>query len=265
MRKYRVCTDSVLSVINSEAVAQMNALYNYEYREKENATLKQENARKTYLLFILLSLCVIAALTIYALLEFNKRKKVQYQSNLRQLEQLQKIQYQQSSEYIAEQDAEIKLLKERLSLIAGENHKLTDELSRKLQEAEYTRQLAILRKNDKEQVDKSIMASATCHRILDMAEKGLHLKKEDWNEIQTLIEDHYPSFQTQLENLVNCSSFEYHICLLVKLQILPSQMVTLTAHSKSAISSVRSRLYEKAFGRKGSSREWDKYIHSIGI
>lgn len=41
--KYRMCSDSIDKITATNAIAQMNSLYNYQLREKENEQLKNEN------------------------------------------------------------------------------------------------------------------------------------------------------------------------------------------------------------------------------
>jgi hypothetical protein len=53
------------------------------------------------------------------------------------------------------------------------------------------------------------------------------------------------------------------VSLLIKARIQPKDIATLTAHSKESVASTRSRLYQKVFGRKGSSKDWDDFILSI--
>ena len=45
--------------------------------------------------------------------------------------------------------------------------------------------------------------------------------------------------------------------------IQPKDIATLTAHSKESVASTRSRLYQKVFGKKGSTKDWDDFILSI--
>jgi hypothetical protein len=60
------------------------------------------------------------------------------------------------------------------------------------------------------------------------------------------------------------SELEYQVCQLIKLRVAPSDMAVVLARDASTISTVRSRLYKKVFGRKGGAREWDDFILSIG-
>ena len=53
------------------------------------------------------------------------------------------------------------------------------------------------------------------------------------------------------------------MCLLIKVRVQPKDIASLTAHSKESVASTRSRLYQKIFGKKGSTRDWDEFILSL--
>lgn len=93
---------------------------------------------------------------------------------------------------------------------------------------------------------------------------GEILKDADWLAIEGQIKKVYPGFSSQLRNLHPMSELEYQVCLLIKLRIAPSEMAAVLARDASTISTVRSRLYKKVFGRKGGAREWDEFVLSIG-
>ena len=65
------------------------------------------------------------------------------------------------------------------------------------------------------------------------------------------------------ESLYSMSPVEYQVCLLLKLNATPSEIATVLCKDASSISTVRSRLYGKVFGKKGSSKEWDEFIRSL--
>ena len=91
-----------------------------------------------------------------------------------------------------------------------------------------------------------------------------HLSSSDWMQIQNLFAQFLPSFEIRLRFVrSNISETEWHICMLIKLGFTPSGMSILMSKSPAAISSIRSRLYQKVFLKKGSSSDWDDFIHSI--
>lgn len=93
---------------------------------------------------------------------------------------------------------------------------------------------------------------------------GLLMRDEDWQQVEQHLKDIYPGFINQLRSLYPLSELECHVCMLIKLRIPPKDIAAVLARDISTISTVRSRLYKKVFGRKGSTRDWDDFILSMG-
>lgn len=89
------------------------------------------------------------------------------------------------------------------------------------------------------------------------------MSDEDWHILEDTIGKAQPRFLKQLREFYSFSPHEMHVCLLLRLGISPAAIAQLTAHSKQSISSVRSRLFEKVFGKKGSPSQWDEFIVSL--
>ena len=92
---------------------------------------------------------------------------------------------------------------------------------------------------------------------------GQRLKDDGWSEIERQIRRICPGFGSQLRGLHAMSELEYQVCLLIKLRISPTDIAAVLSRDASTISTVRSRLFKKVFGRKGGAREWDDFILSI--
>ncbi|UKK47777.1 hypothetical protein L6475_11215 [Prevotella sp. E9-3] len=82
----------------------------------------------------------------------------------------------------------------------------------------------------------------------------------DWEALQQAVLSAYPLFRQRLYELCRLSSHDYHVCLLLKVGMKPSDIARLTIRSDEAISSTRRRLYERAFGKKGKPTDWDQLI-----
>lgn len=93
--------------------------------------------------------------------------------------------------------------------------------------------------------------------------RGEALSQEEWQQIEESFKSVYPRFNTTLLTLRNMSPLELQVCQLLKLGATPSEIATVLCKDKSSISTIRSRLYKKVFGTKGSSREWDDFILSL--
>lgn len=100
-------------------------------------------------------------------------------------------------------------------------------------------------------------------RIKQMLNEGRSLSESDWTELAEAVDSVYNGFSEKLYSLYNMSNQDYRVSLLIKARIQPKDIATLTAHSKESIASTRSRLYQKVFGKKGSTRDWDDFILSI--
>ena len=89
------------------------------------------------------------------------------------------------------------------------------------------------------------------------------LKDGDWKLIETRLLETFPTFRDSLYSLYSLSDTEYHICMLIKLEVSPSNMAKLMATATSTISQSRLRMQQKVFGGQGTAKDWDKYILSL--
>ena len=92
---------------------------------------------------------------------------------------------------------------------------------------------------------------------------GRNLPPNVWEDVETRFKSVYPGFTNRLRSLHKLSETEYRVCLLIKLRISPNEMAVLLNRSQSAISTIRSRLYQKVFGQKGGAKDWDTFILSL--
>lgn len=113
------------------------------------------------------------------------------------------------------------------------------------------------------QVEQEFFSSDYYHTLRRKIESGEVLKQEDLDELEQHIKPLYPNFSTRLHSLYSMSVHEYQVCLLLKINISPSQIASALCREVSSISSTRSRLYSKVFGKKGSSKEWDAFIATL--
>ncbi len=114
------------------------------------------------------------------------------------------------------------------------------------------------------EVESTFFSSDYYRRLARTISEGRRLRQDDWEEIEHQLNTVYPSFSNHLHSLYPMSELEYHVSLLIKLRISPTDMASVLLRDISTISSTRSRLYQKVFNRKGSSRLWDEFVLSIG-
>ena len=100
------------------------------------------------------------------------------------------------------------------------------------------------------------------HRLV--ADDALHpLVADEWAQLEDTLNKVFPDFARRVEGFCRLNTHERRVCQLLKIGIAPGAIAELTAHTRQSVSNTRSRLYEKAFGRKGAPAEWDAFIASI--
>lgn len=99
--------------------------------------------------------------------------------------------------------------------------------------------------------------------ILNDPHRSLKMTEAKWSELSHEINTIYPNFDTRLRELCRMSLQDYHVCLLIKIGITPTDIAFLTYKSKPGIGSIRRKLYERAFRKKGEAKNWDEVILSL--
>lgn len=100
-------------------------------------------------------------------------------------------------------------------------------------------------------------------RMLNSPDKNKRMTDEDWDMLKTAVNCSYPGFDEKLSDLCKMSLSDNRICLLLRAGIQLKDIANLACLSPSGVTSVRSKLYQRAFGEKKSAEEWDKIILSL--
>ena len=85
--QYRLLTDSLRRMTATESVSRMNALYNYQIQERDNAALKLQNQQKQT--FIIILLCVFVLLFV-CLFAYFRYRRLQMKQRLEHVQRLLK-------------------------------------------------------------------------------------------------------------------------------------------------------------------------------
>lgn len=89
------------------------------------------------------------------------------------------------------------------------------------------------------------------------------LTDDDWAELDDCVNKIYPGFKNCLLSKTRISEIEYHVCLLIKIDLQPAEIARLTFKEASTISNIRRRLFRKIFGVDGNGSDWDNFIQSL--
>ena len=131
----------------------------------------------------------------------------------------------------------------------------------KLIEEKHHKQTEVLRQEQDNVAQSDIYRRI--RRLLNTPNISVRLSDEDWNQLSELLEKTFPLFHKRLFDLCKLNEHEYHVSMLIKIGLAPSAIATLTLHSRESVTATRRRLYEKAFGKKATPKDWDDIIMSL--
>ena len=244
-------------------MARMNSMYNYQLREKENLRLKEENKSNIIKIFIavIISIIAIFILIIYGIK--TKHKHQQYRNQINNLKRLRHEEYLRSEEYIQKNLKEIERLEAELSNTSDENYMLKEQLKEKVDELVLANNRAHTEIEIKQKQRNKLMVSTANDIINKRIAQQKPLNKKDWQEINECINEILPDFKTNLYGSCSVSEQEYHMCILIRMDVGNKEMSELLCRSTSAISLARKRLYSKIFDKEGTAKQFDEYVKTL--
>lgn len=266
MNKYQQLRDSIDIITQTEAIGQIQALYNYQHIEKENSKLsiKYEKS-KVQVYQLLLILIIVIGITSYAIIHIKKKKKKIIDKEKR-LRQLKETQYTQSLEYIEDNKKKLKLLEIDLHEIEEEKDTLYKQLIQTQKELlEVSNQQVIVARNEQNLLESSFKRSSIYllfHKISN--NENIKITEDNWISLQIEIDKTYHNFTDKLYSLYpQLSLQELRICYLIKISMQVKEIAQLLNRSKPAISISRTRLYKKIHGCEGSVEMMDQFINDL--
>ena len=261
LHNYEKYTDSIAITMQTEALSQADALFNYRLREQENEQLTKAMTKTKTIAAGAIGLLLLSGFTMLFLHERNKRKQIVQQLHMERMKEVQEQQYKRSLAFIEENEKKMKELEEQMEKAGQEN----TQLRKTIQKLKYANELASIQMQEHQQADKQVKSSSIYQRIQMRLnnKESIGMNDEIWKELEEVVEQAYNGFLKRVEDLCPLNWQERNLCLLLKAGFSPSNIAILTAHSKQSISSTRSRLYERTFLEKGTPSQWDEFILSI--
>ena len=131
------------------------------------------------------------------------------------------------------------------------------------QNREYADMLRLL----KQQARPSILDTDIARRFHDLSSQDAHPTAEEWQALRSEIDRQHPQLFATLQQQYaehqpdqTMTEQERHVVGLIVIKCSPLQMSVLMVCTKSNVSNLRRRLYQKLTGHDGSGADLDKYI-----
>lgn len=193
----------------------------------------------------------------------SRRKVLALEQRLAKVRLMQEEQHAHSEQRIEQNRVKMQELEKLIQKLGDENSALRSELVGRRTQLDYANAIATIENEKRAQAETLLFSSDITLKIKRLTNEGKSMSENEWQALSDLINNIYTGFTEKLFSLYRLSEQDYHVCLLIKARVQPKDIASLTSHSKESVSSTRSRLYQKIFGKKGSTKDWDDFILSL--
>ena len=132
------------------------------------------------------------------------------------------------------------------------------------------REYAELIKSNKRHDRSSLLDTTIAHHFHDLSAQDKHPSAEDWQALHDEIERQHPLLFSTLQHQYaehqpdqTLTEQERHVISLIAIRCTPLQMSVLLVCTKSNVSNLRRRLYNKLTGKDGSGTDLDRTIMGL--
>lgn len=245
--------DSLYSHQTTETVERMSSMYDYS-RHKEIARQEKQKATNR-LVYIWISIIVILLLITTLVII------VLYLQYIRQKRKGIEREYQHSLMVIEQAHRDLKQLQD----YKDQNKRLISEKEQLIHEQDVIRK-EILRKEKagQEFALRQFKTTAIYTKFCKLAITGRQPSETEWTLLQDAIFNAYPNFsELMTTHCQDLDEREYRVCLLIRADFKPNSISSMLVILPSVITQLRTGLYLKLFGRRGTSKEFDSLLRKI--
>lgn len=258
-----VTEDSIKKLDKEVETKRTQARYDYEQMRQQRDELARKKERIDWIIGVSLSFILLLIVTAYLYLNNkwkDKQAELSHEKLLRQEEENKRKQSEKQLTENLQQQAQLKLqlekaehdeetykrLQTEADLLAAENQVI---------EARQKRHRLLLDEFQESDIYRRIKQNA--------GNRDFKLSDEEWLQLSANIDSVYDNLTKRILNLANLNPTELRVVYLLKIGIQPADMATILCKSKSAITMIRTRMYEKIFGKTGTATALDEYIQNF--
>ena len=260
--EYEVLKDSINEMNAAETMAQMNSLYNYQIRERENHELEVKNNRNQLLLLsTAIVLLFVIFISVFLILRY-KNRQLKSDLSLERLKLVQDKIYRESAEMLAVNNQKITALEAELEQmrLEGTTDNRKETIKRILDNENETLEMKL---HIKESADMFMHTSLLRKKLRERAKVVDEIRDEEWKDIESFLNTNYPEFLSRLQTVGDLNKSEYRTCLLLKCQLSPSEIAALLNLTSGGVANIRRRLSQRILLQSKNPSDWDQFIHSL--
>ena len=252
--------DSYLHV-NQNAVHQISAMYDYGRQQRLAEESRATAARqKNYLVYAFFAFLFAAAIAAFSYNRVRIQNLLRISQLLKAKDDLQSLLEEKQAQldiFISKNASEIKRITQESNQILIEHIREKKALEQQIEDMNRKLSLFSGASREKAFLNTPIYAAIQSH----LGKAGdVPLSDDEWQQLHQTVNAIYPNFREKLTSLTPMNNFEYQVCLLLKIGVKPSDIASLTAHSRESVTASRRRLYEKAMKKSGKPSDWDALV-----
>lgn len=248
-----VTEDSIRKLDKEADTKRVQARYDYEQMKQQRDELTQKKDRVDWFIGVSLSILILLVVMAYLYLSNKWKDKLAELNCEKLLRQEEENRRKQSEKQFAdniEQQKRLKLQLERIEHDEDTRKRLQTEADLLAAESQV---IEARQKRHRLLLDE-FQNSDLYRRIKQNAgNRDFKLSEEEWLQLSANLDNVYDNLTKRILNLANLNSTELRVVYLLKVGVQPSDMASILYKSKSAITMIRNRMYEKIFGKTGTA------------
>jgi len=231
---------------SANEISRTQALYDYSESQRIAVEKSEENQRLWMGLCVCFVVLMFAGMWIY--LYERKQKTSRMLANRKYTDLM--MQYHQATE-------ELQSIRSNKQQFQQQKEEEIEKLRQMLDDYQTNTHA------DQWELEQSLLQHDIVKRMHQHAYKLVVPSDAEWNDLQGVVEKSLPEFYAKLSaNEAQLTDQEWKVCLLVKLNFIPSELTVLLNLSKQRVTNIRTHLNQKLFGESGS-RTFDSNLHKL--
>ena len=263
-RQYEAAQDSLHNKMQTNAIHQMSALYNYSRSQKEAEQEKEKAQDRLYLLSIISFATIFLLMAVIVVAWLYRKNQKEKKARIAELEEtLNNARLQRNT--ILE---ELRILKEKdYESIIAIKEKQEQELTKRIEilEAENTKNKNTDAINRIDHLDNFLDSAIAQQFVKKATDKSERIKptESEWNLLTSQFSKDIPVTYKSFGQGKPLSQLEQRICILLILDI-PEKVISLMTDSyASTISNAKARANEKLYGKKDAHSLRNNLINGL--
>lgn len=263
-RQYEAAQDSLHNKMQTNAIHQMSALYNYSRSQKEAEQEREKAQDRLYLLSIISFATIILLMAVIVVAWLYRKNQKEKKARIVELEEtLNNARLQRNT--ILE---ELRILKEKdYESIIAIKEKQEQELTKRIEilEAENTKNKNTDAINRIDHLDNFLDSAIAQQFVKKATDKSERIKptESEWNLLTSQFSKDIPVTYKSFGQGKPLSQLEQRICILLILDI-PEKVISLMTDSyASTISNAKARANEKLYGKKDAHSLKNNLINGL--